>query len=661
MKAPHIVLTMSFTLSVLLSSLSNAAGEAHYHAIERLEFNRLAAEQFIPVFWREDINKDGSIQPDEISALIGFGGPHENELTHWVKDGQFTPAFAYAYQRLLNAKNKKVADSERIKLVKQELAQGRTTLVETDMSKASAADVAVLKHLTRVAKLIENIYQQQKGTYRLDVNIPLNDLSSRMLFHRNQSPFCEAPNTGKNPKCNALAKAPQQLSGLYPAAIQGKKEFCEYLAQTPNGNDLMDHFSVVMNGDKPGTFKSVPYNIAYKKDMGAIANELDAAADALEDNESAFRNYLRVAAQSFRTNDWEPANRAWVAMNATNSKWYARIAPDEVYYEPCAWKAGFALQLAHINSASLAWQEKLEPLKNEMERALAEMAGAPYKARDVKFKVPDFIDVVLNAGDQRNALSATIGQSLPNWGPVAESGGRTVAMTNLFQDADSLKSASDVDASMFCPKSNTYLTKPSEDSLISALLHEVAHNLGPAHDYTVNGKNDRQAFGGPLASTLEELKAETSSMFLANWLVAKKVMTQQQATEINVYQVTWDFGHISRGMYAADGRPQNYSQLAAIQLGWILDHKAATWNPQTTAANGKDVGCIELDVNALPAAIQSLEARVLQIKARADKDSADQLLAEYVDGKNDYAKLKDVIAERWRRNPRASLVYSIRY
>jgi len=289
------------------------------------------------------------------------------------------------------------------------------------------------------------------------------------------------------------------------------------------------------------------------------------------------------------------------------------------------------------------------------------MAGEPYKARDVKFKVPDFIDVVDNAGDQRNALSATIGQSLPNWGPVAESGGRTVAMTNLFQDADSLQNQKDLDASMFCPKSNTYLTSPPEDSLISSLLHEVAHNLGPAHDYTVNGKTDAQAFGGPLASTLEELKAETSSMFLANWLVSKGVMTQQQATEINVYQVTWTFGHISRGMYAADGRPQNYSQLAAIQLGWLLDQKAAVWNPQGTAANGKDVGCIELDTAALPGAIQSLETKVLQIKARADKDMAAQLIAQYVDGKNDYAKLKDIIAERWRRNPRASLVYSIRY
>ena len=39
--------------------------------------------------------------------------------------------------------------------------------------------------------------------------------------------------------------------------------------------------------------------------------------------------------------------------------------------------------------------------------------------------------VRLDAGDARAASGATIGQSLPNWGPVANEGrGRTVAMTD---------------------------------------------------------------------------------------------------------------------------------------------------------------------------------------------------------------------------------------
>jgi hypothetical protein len=276
------------------------------------------------------------LQPDELVVLIGFGKPHENELHHWVNaNHQFTQQFATAFRQIANADavDSKTAKSERQKLVKQELAQGRNTLVETDLSHASSADVALVHHMVNVAKQIEIIYAKQKGVFGLQPMIPPNDFASQMLFYRNQSPFCESPITRDKAACDALARSPEKISGLYPAAIQKDKHFCESLATSENAAQLMDHFSVVVNDKKPGSYKSIPYNIAYKKEMQIIATELEAAADALDESEAALKNYLRAAATSFRDNNWEPANRAWVAMNATNSKWYARIAPDEVYYE----------------------------------------------------------------------------------------------------------------------------------------------------------------------------------------------------------------------------------------------------------------------------------------------------------------------------------------
>src|SRR6185295_10347265 len=124
---------------------------------------------------------------------------------------------------------------------------------------------------------------------------------------------------------------------------------------------------------------------------------------------------------------------------------------DETYFEPCNHKAGFHVSFARINQDSVKWQKMLDPLKAEMEGALAALAGPPYKARSVTFHLPDFIDVVLNAGDSRNATGATIGQSLPNWGPVANDGrGRTVAMTNLYTDADSRAALREEVDSLFC-------------------------------------------------------------------------------------------------------------------------------------------------------------------------------------------------------------------
>jgi len=211
---------------------------------------------------------------------------------------------------------------------------------------------------------------------------------------------------------------------------------------------------------------------------------------------------------------------------------------------------------------------------------------------------------------------------LPNWGPVAEAGGRTVAMTNIGTDADSQAQLRMQMSSLFCPATNAKATTGGKESLITALLHEAAHNLGPSHEYKVNGKVDSVAFGGPLASTLEEFKAETSAMFLTNWLMGKGMFTQDEVDQIQLRNIAWAFGHISRGMYTADGSPRAYSQLAAIQLGSFIKSGAVAWKGNEMAANGSDPGCLEIDFKKMPAAIESLETAVLRIKARADKPAA---------------------------------------
>ena len=659
-----IVLAVAVVLATAMSGCnrdqSKASGPAGpYAAMSRVDFNQRAAELFQPLFWREDGNGNGNLEPAELAVLTGIP---QGERDVWVDaTGKFTRAFETTYKQMLQPDPVPTdpAEQARLKLVIEELAQGRPTLVETDLTQATAAEKNLVQHLMNAARSIERAYARQKGVFGMEADIPDSDRASRALFYRNQSPYCEAPKTENEAACNALAKAPPRVVGLYPPDIQSDAKFCEQLAKARNSAELMDHFSTVVAGDQPGTFRKKPYTEAYDQDMGSVARELEAAASELGDDEAALKAYLTAAANSFRSNDWEPANQAWVAMNAQNSKWYVRVAPDEVYYEPCAWKAGFALQLARINPESLEWQKKLDPLKREMEEAVAAMAKKPYQARDVNFKIPDFIDVVLNAGDQRNAHGATIGQSLPNWGPVAEKGGRTVAMTNLYTDADSRDTQAELMSSMFCKATNALATTTPRETLISSLLHEAAHNLGPSHEYKVKGKEDDVVFGGTLASTLEELKAQTSSMYLTNWLAGKGIFNDDEVRKIQLRNIAWGFGHISRGMYAADGTPRNYSQLAAMQLGAFMKAGAVSWKATETAANDKDQGCIEIDFGALPAAIESFETTVLEIKASGDKKRAEDLKAQFVDAKDDFANVRSTIAERYLRAPKASFVYSV--
>ncbi len=644
----------------LVLAAAAAPAEVKYDAVPRLDFNVRAIEHHLPLFWRTDANDNKTIDPDELAILWTDVA---TKRADWVDaKGAFTKKFAAAYavlQKPYDCAARKGDEVKRCEAAVLELSQGRPTMVENEFTPAEAK---LVEHMQKAAVLIEKIYAKQNGVDVHLAKVGKNDDLSRAVFFRNQSPFCAAPKTENDPACNALAAAPKRLSGLYPADLQADKAFCAALEKQPNAKDLMGHFSVVQADKKPGTYKAVPYSVAYKAEMEGIAKELDGAAKTLGADEAAFKAYLTAAAKGFRTNDWEPANEAWAAMGALNSKYYARVAPDEVYFEPCAWKAGFALQFAKINKDSLEWQKKLDPVKADLEKAMAAMAGPTYAARDVSNnKLPDFIDVVLNAADQRNPHGATIGQSLPNWGPVAEKGGRTVAMTNLYTDADSLEAGKNQMASLFCAATfaKTDAANPKA-GLMSTVLHEAAHKLGPSGDHTVDGKKDDEIFGGPLAATMEELKAQTSAMWFADHLAEKKIISNDDAEKSHVRDIAWGFGHISRGMYSADGKPKNYSQLASIQQGFLRKAGALTWKAAEKAANGTDVGCIELDLKKFKTATADLEKQVLLIKGKGDKAGAEKLKADFVDAKDEWEKVRASITERWLRAPKASFVYSVK-
>jgi hypothetical protein len=204
-----------------------------------------------------------------------------------------------------------------------------------------------------------------------------------------------------------------------------------------------------------------------------------------------------------------------------------------------------------------------------------------------------------------------------------------------------------------------YVDDP-EASVMGTVLHEAAHNLGPAHEYAVDGRRDDQIFGGPMASTLEELKAQTSALWLTDWLAAKGVVSRDLAEKAHVRDVTWAFGHVARGMYDAEGKVKPYSALSAIQIGYLLEQGALSFRPEALASNGKDRGCLEIHFDRMPAAVTALETHVLGIKARGDADGARALEARYVRAEGGLATVFGTITERVRRDPTATFLYSVK-
>lgn len=620
-----------------------------YDAFAREDFNRLALRLDLPLYWQEDRDADGAVDPDEVRGLL-----FHSRRRAWVADGAFTPAFEEAWAAMVAASEASPPEDERRRLVLAELAHTAPTLVYSDLRSLPAAHRAFARRMLRVATLVDDLYAKQTGMASMR---PADDLASRALFRRNWGVRCKGARTESEPACSAAEGAPAQPVGVYPAALQQVDGFCEELASAPAAEALLDPFTVVRETND-GPPVAVPYPQAWPAETGAIAAELEAAASVMTDaDEAALVTYLRAAAQAFRDNDWEPADEAWAAMNATNSRWYVRVGPDEVYWDPCSRKAAFHLTLALLDPASLAWQERLTPLRQAMEERLSQLAGPAYRAREVAFSLPDFIRIVVNAGDDRDPFGATIGQSLPNWGRVTEEGrGRTVAMSNLYTDADSQGKRLEVGRTLVDAASLEPFSADAESSLLATILHEATHNLGPAHEYRHRGKTAAEAFGGGMASMLEELKAQTGALFYVGMLGEEGLLDEGQRREAYLDSFLWALGHVSRGMYTPSGQRKAYSQLAAIQVGFLLDRGALRWDPEAAAANGEDVGAFHVDYDAFPGAIRELMKAVLEIKGRNDVERAAALAARYVDGD---VVPQDVVAERHRRFPQTTFVYAV--
>lgn len=631
------------TLAVALACAPAAHAAAPYDRLAREDFNRLAVRANLSLFWIADADADGAVDPEEVTQLLFYPA-----APAWTDGAGFTSAFDDAYEQLVAAKSAPV-EGHRRALVARDLDAGVPTLIRNDLRGLPAADTAFVRHMQTVAARIDRLFDRTTGAAAVAGRVPADALD-QSLFRRNRGPACQAPVNDGVKGCSAIPGAPEPRASYYPRALQDHDGFCQRLEKRPDAGRLLSPFTVVRR--RHGALKAVPYTTAYRRPMRAIAGELEAAAASVADPaEDALRRYLRAAARSFRTNHWGPADEAWVSMNAQNSKWYVRVAPDEVSSDPCEHKAGFHLTFARINTRSLRYQRELAPLRQRAETAFAALAGAPYRARRVGFQLPDFVDIVLNAGDDRGALGTTLGQSLPNWGKVAREGrGRTVAMTNVDTDADSAIARRVRVRSLLDTASADAWTDDAEARLLTTILHEASHNLGPAAGYRVRGKTTEQIFGGDLDSTLEELKAESGGLYLIDYFLRNGVIDAATAERAYREQIIYAFEQIPYG------KGDSYAELSMIELGFFLDHGALVWRTDATAANGTDRGAYAVHADRLAASSRALLRTVARIKAGGDRKAAIALRKRYVDGT---ARLQHKITRRINRQPKSSFVYAL--
>src|SRR5262249_41554504 len=143
------------------------SSDARPYAIDRATFNETAFRLNVPVYWSADKNSDGAVDPDEVASLLFF--PTEGK---WTDNGKFTPDFEKAFADIKAATSAPMPTDERTKLARDELAQGATTLVYSDLRGLSAEEKTLVGHMLKVAKMIDDLYATQTGAKALEAQVP---------------------------------------------------------------------------------------------------------------------------------------------------------------------------------------------------------------------------------------------------------------------------------------------------------------------------------------------------------------------------------------------------------------------------------------------------------------------------------------------------------
>jgi hypothetical protein len=92
--------------------------------LDRLRFNQLALELNLPLFWAQDADGDGAVDPDEVRTLLFYPS-----APAWTEGGRFTEAFERAYAAMREADRAPAPDDERRRLLLEELRSVSPTLV----------------------------------------------------------------------------------------------------------------------------------------------------------------------------------------------------------------------------------------------------------------------------------------------------------------------------------------------------------------------------------------------------------------------------------------------------------------------------------------------------------------------------------------------------
>lgn len=393
---------------------------------------------------------------------------------------------------------------------------------------------------------------------------------------------------------------------FYPWGIS-KQKFDAYVAAHPDQKTaLYDPRTVVVrDGD---SLKAVPYHTAYRKFLIPMARDLREASELTPD--PAFANFLRLRAHALLTDDYFQSDIAWLDLK--NPKFDIIFAPYEVYLDDLLGvKTSYGASIMMRNDAESRKLDVYQKYVPQLQESLP-LPAAELPSKRGKQSPMEVVDGIYRAGDLLHGYQA-VADNLPNDPRIHVLKGSKKIFWKNFMDAR----VNNVIVPLV-----QHLLVPNQAAMVNGdgvmqfvILHEISHGLGPSYAKTSGGKVGIGEAIGPVYSALEEAKADVVGMRCVYWLVQHGVIPKDKLDEAYAGYFGDQYRTIRFGIGEAHGKA------AMMEISYLTE--------QGAVRRDSGSGLYEINFAKMPAAIDSLAKKLLELEAAGDRAGTEAWFKKY--------------------------------
>lgn len=394
--------------------------------------------------------------------------------------------------------------------------------------------------------------------------------------------------------------------GLYPTGVT-REQIEQYVKDHPDKKaEIFSGYTVVNKLD--GNMVGVPYHIAYREFLRPASKLLREAGTLSPDKD--FAEFLRLRADALLTDDYYKSDLKWLDLK--NPKVDIIFAPYETYLDDLLGvKTSYGAAIMIRNEQE---SRKLELFEKYVPDIQDSLPLAPEDRPSKKgLRTPmEVMDTPFRTGDLEHGYQA-VADNLPNDPRIHEEKGTKKIFFRNFMDAR--VNYVILPLARMLMREDQARNVSGQGYLEHTMMHEIAHDLGPAFA-RMNGKQvDIREAIGPIYSGLEEAKADVVGMYGLIWLMDHGYMPKDKMPELYSSYVGGLFRTARFGTGEAHGKAE------MMEFNYLSEQGVISRDSQT--------GRYAVDYMKMGSAINSLMKELLEIEATGDRQRAEKWFEKY--------------------------------